>query len=152
MGIYFDRLPNGTNTIQLLTTVRQSDSVNDDTPWMTFSNAPQTIVINNSVTFTNWDDLIWNNTNYTFNAQSTTGNVDWEIDIYDVNGDYVNSGTGHSDDGNISWTWDLTDYTGASRADGDDDPDFYPYLTITQDSDAELPAGVHANASGGSST
>ena len=86
IGIYFDRLPNGTNTIQLLTSVRQSDAVNDDTPWMTFSNAPQTIVINNLVAFTNWDDLIWDNANYYFNAQCSVGDVDWEIDIYDVNG------------------------------------------------------------------
>ena len=153
IGIYFDRLPNGTNTIQLLTSVRQSDAVSDDTPWMTFSNAPQTIVINNLVAFTNWDDLIWDNTNYSFNAQCSVGDVDWEIDIYDVNGYYVNSQTGHSDDGNISWTWDLTDYTGASRADGDNDPDFYPYITITEDAGTEAQTGgAHPNAGGGSTT
>jgi hypothetical protein len=153
MGIYFDRLPNGTNTIQLLTSIRQSDIINDDTPLMTFSNAPQTIVINNLVNFTNWDDMIWNNTNYTFNAQCSETNVNWEIDIYDVNGDYVNSQTGTSTDGNISWTWDLTDYTGESRGDGDDDPDFYPYITISQNSGSDaLAGGVHPNAGGPSST
>lgn len=36
MGVYFDRLPNGTSTIQLLTTVRQSDTLNDQTPYMVF--------------------------------------------------------------------------------------------------------------------
>ena len=51
MGIYFDQLPNGTNTIQLLTTVRQSDTLNDQTPYMVFSNAPQAIVISNFVTY-----------------------------------------------------------------------------------------------------
>jgi hypothetical protein len=141
MGIYFDRLPNGTNTIQLLTSILQSDAVNDNTPWMTFSNAPQTIVINNLVTFTNWDDLIWDNTNYTFNAQCSVSNVNWEIDIYDINGDYVNSQTGTSADGNISWTWDLTDYTGANRGDGDSDPDFYPYITITENGGSDAQTG-----------
>ncbi len=130
MGIYFDRFQNGTNTIQLLTTVRQSDTLDDQTPYMVFSNAPQTIVIGNLVTFTNWDDLILGST-YTFKAQTVT-NVDWEIDIYDVYDNFVNYQTGHSSDGNISWTWDLTDYTGASRSDADSDPDFYPYITITQ--------------------
>lgn len=137
MGIYFDRLPNGTNTIQLLTTVRQSDTLNDQTPYMVFSNAPQTIAIGNFVSYTNWDDLIWNNTNYTFRAQ-TVSNVDWEIDIYDVNGDFVNSQTGHSDDGNISWTWDLTDYNGDSR-NYDGDPFFYPYITIGDPSTSPMP-------------
>ena len=141
MGIYFDRLPNGTNTIQLLTSILQSDAVNDNTSWMTFSNAPQTIVINNLVTYTNWDDLIWDNTNYTFNAQCSVTNVNWEIDIYDINGDYVNSQTGTSADGNISWTWDLTDYTGANRGNGDSDPDFYPYITITENGGSDAQTG-----------
>ena len=82
VGIYFDLLPNGTNTIQLLTTVRQSDVIDGQTPYMVFSNAPAAITIGNLITFTNCDDFIWNGTNYTFNAQ-TVANVDWEIDIYD---------------------------------------------------------------------
>jgi len=141
LGIYFDRLPNGTNTIQLLTTVRQSDELSDQTPYLTFSNAPQTIVIGNTVSFTNWSDLIWNNTNCTFTAQ-TTSNVDWEIDVYDVSGNFVNSQIGHSDDGNISWTWDLTDYNGNSRND-DSDPYFYPYIIISQNSGTS--GQIHAN-------
>ncbi len=130
VGIYFDRLSNGTNTIQLLTTVRQSDTLSDQTPYMVFSNAPAAITIGNLITFTNWDDLIWNNTNYTFRAQ-TVANVDWEIDIYDIYDNFVNYQTGHSSDGNIAWTWNLYDYWGDPRNNPDSDPVFYPYLTIT---------------------
>ena len=130
MGIYFDRLPNGTNTIQLITTVRQSDELSDQTPYMVFSNAPQTIVIGNSIMFTNWDDLIWNNSSYTFRAHTVT-NVDWEIDIYDYNGDFVNYQTGHSSDGNIAWTWNLYDYWGNPRSNPDADPVFYSTTTLT---------------------
>jgi len=144
VGIYFDRFPNGTNTIQLLTTVRESDTLNDQTPYMVFSNAPVAITIGNLIMFTNWDDLIWNNTNYTFRAQ-TVANVDWEIDIYDINDNFVNYQTGHSDDGNIAWAWNLTDYWGNSRNNPDSDPDFYPYITITgnlvQNADNEPNAG-----------
>ncbi len=75
VGIYFDRLPNGTNTIQLITTVRQSDTLNDQTPYMVFSNAPAAITIGNLITYTNWDDLIWNNTNCTMTAQCSVSNV-----------------------------------------------------------------------------
>jgi hypothetical protein len=133
VGIYFDRFPNGTNTIQLLTTVRQSDTLNDQTPYMVFSNAPQTITIGNTFIYTNWADLILSNT-YTFNAQSSVTNVNWEIDIYDVYDNFVNYQTGYSSDGNISWPWDLTDYNGNSRANGDADPFFFSYLTVTTSS------------------
>jgi hypothetical protein len=138
MGIYFDRLPNGTNTIQLLTTVRQSDQLSDQTPYITFSNAPQTITVSNSVSYTNWADLILSNT-YTFNAQSSTTNVDWEIDIYDVYGSFVNSQTGHSDGGNISWEWNLTDANGYSRND-DNDPFFYAYISLNSGPLKPLPS------------
>jgi hypothetical protein len=38
----------------------------DQTPYMVFSNAPQTVVISNFVTYTNWSSLILSNS-YTFN-------------------------------------------------------------------------------------
>ena len=149
MGVYFDRFPNGTNTIQLLTTVRESDTLNDQTPYMVFSNAPAAINIGNSITFTNWATLILSNT-YTFQAQSSVPNVNWEIDIYDVNNNFVNYQTGYSADGNISWTWNLQDYNGNSRID-DSDPFFFPYITVTQNSSSPAQGGgVQPNA--GSST
>jgi hypothetical protein len=127
MGIYFDRMPNGTNAIQLLTTVRESDTIDDQTPYMVFSNEVQSIVLNNFVTYTNWSSLILSNS-YTFNAQRTASNVNWEIDIYDVNDNFANYATGTTN-GLISWTWDLTDYDGNNRQD-DSGPFFYPYITI----------------------
>jgi hypothetical protein len=129
VGVYFDRLPNGTNTIQLITTVRTSDTLNDQTPYNVFSNAPAAITIGNLITYTNWNDLVFSNA-FTFKAQSRVANVDWEIDIYDVFGNFVNYQTGHSADGNISWAWNLMDYNSNSRLD-DSDPFFYPYITIT---------------------
>jgi hypothetical protein len=136
VGIYFDLMANGVHTIQLLSTLRISDTLSDNTVFLVLSNAPESIVVSNLVTFTNWTDLIWNNTNYTFQAQSSIPDVNWEIDIYDVNGDFVNSQTGYSADGNISWTWNLTDSSGNPRSNPESDPFFYPYITITQNSDA----------------
>jgi hypothetical protein len=129
VGVYFDRFPNGTNTIQLISSVRESDVISDQTPYITFSNAPAAITIGNLITYTNWDELIFSNT-YTFKAQSSVANVDWEIDIYDAYDNFVNSQTGHSADGNIAWAWNLTDYNTSSRLD-DSDPFFFAYLTIT---------------------
>jgi hypothetical protein len=148
VGVYFDEFPNGTNSIQLLTTVRQSDFVNAQTPYIVYSNAPAAITIGNLITFTNWDDFIWDNGTYTFRAQ-TVPNVDWEIDIYDWNNNFVNYQTGHSSDGNISWTWNLYDYWGNPRNNPDSDPGFIPYFTITgnlSNSAQTGEAGANANS------
>lgn len=150
MAIYFDRFPNGTNTIQLLTTVRQSDTLNDQTPYMVFSNAPAAINIGNSITFTNWSELILSNT-YTFQAQSSLPNVNWEIDIYDAYDNFVNYQTGYSADGNISWTWNLMDYWGNNRQ-GDSDPFFFPYITVTQNSSSPAQSGGAQPNAGGSAS
>jgi hypothetical protein len=151
VGINFARFPNGTNTIQLVTTVRQSDQLNDQTPYMVFSNAPAAINIQNLISYTNWSDLIINGS-YTFNLQCVP-NVDWEIDIYDWNGNFVNYQTGHSSDGNISWAWNLIDYWGNSHGNFDSDPAFFPYITIT----GNLPSlaqngGAQPNAGSSSSS
>ena len=151
-GIYFDRFPNGTNTLQLITSVRRSDNLNDETAYIVFSNAPVVITIGNLITFTNWADLIWNNTNCTFSAQSSVPNVDWESDIYDAYGQFVNYQTNHSSDGNIAWTWNLVDYWGNPRNNPDSDPFFYPYITITQNSGNSAQNGGIQPDAGGSST
>lgn len=146
VGIYFDQFPNGTNTLQLLTTVRQSDLTGSQTPFIVYSNAPAAITIGNLIAFTNWDDFIWDNGSYTFKAQ-TVANVDWEIDIYDWNDQFVNYQTGHSSDGNISWTWNLYDYWGNPRNNPDSDPGFIPYFTITGNlSNSAQGGGAGANA------
>jgi hypothetical protein len=129
MGIYFDRFPNGTHTIQLISTLRLSDTLDDNTSYLVLSNLTRTITVGNTITFTNWDYLILSNT-YTFQAQSMITNVNWEIDIFDANNNFVNSQTDSSSDGNIQWIWDLTDYTGASRVD-DSDPFFFAEVSVT---------------------
>jgi hypothetical protein len=140
MGIHFDRLANGVYQIQLVSTLRLSDTLDDNTAYLVLSNRPANITVDNLITFTNWDDLIWNNTSYTFRAQ-TVPNVDWEIDIYDVYDNFVNYETGHSADGNIEWTWDLYDYWGNPRTDSDADPVFYPYITLTGNFGNSAPGG-----------
>ena len=151
VGINFARFPNGTNTIQLVTTVRQSNVIGDDTPEMVFSNAPAAINIQNLISYTNWSDLIING-NYTFNLQCVP-NVDWEIDIIDWNGQWVNGSTGHSSDGNISWTWNLIDWQGYSRGNFDSDPAFFPYITITGNLGSSAQnGGAQPNGSSSAST
>jgi hypothetical protein len=149
VGINFARFPNGTNTIQLVTTVRQSDQFSDQTPFMVFSNTPAAINIQNLISYTNWSDLIINGS-YTFNLQCVP-NVDWQIDIIDWNNQWVNGATGHSSDGNISWTWNLVDWQGNARGNFDSDPAFFPYITITGNLPSSAPSGG-AQPNGGSSS
>lgn len=129
MGIYFDLLPSGTYQIQLITTLRINDVVGDDMVSLVLSNQVRTIVVDNEVTFPDWDDLI-QSTNFTFHAQTKRSDTDWWIDIYDAWYNYVNGGSGHTSNGQIQWTWDLTDTAGNPRDDLDSDPFFYSYITF----------------------
>jgi len=123
MGVYFDRLSSGSYTIQLRCALRLNDAVGDDAVYLVLTNQAKTIVVNNQITFTNWNETIQGDT-YTFDAQIANQNSDWSIDIYDAWDNYVNTGSGHTSNGHITWTWDITDYLGNSRDDFDSDPYF----------------------------
>ena len=144
MGIYFDRIPNGVWTIQLVSALRLNDLVGDGELYLTLANQVRTITVNNQITFTNWNDVIWGDS-YTFNAQVANPSSDWSIDIYDAWGNYVNTGSGHTTNGQITWTWDLTDYLGNPRTDFDSDPMFYSETTFSTAGNG--PATTRANPS-----
>ena len=129
VGIFFDRVPNGTYQIQLVSTLRLSDEIGDTTTYLMLTNLSRSIVVNNQVVFTNSSDLILSGT-YNFNAHLKNTNTDWWIDIYDAWGNYVNTGSGHTYNGQVSWNWGLTDYNGYSRDNSDSDPYFDAYITF----------------------
>jgi hypothetical protein len=129
MGIYFDLFTNGTYQIQLQTTVRLNDEVGDGTVSLVLSNLVRTIVVDNEVTFPDWEDLILG-TNTIFRAQTKTNVTDWWIDIYDAWNNYVNGGSGHTTNGLIEWAWDLRDTSGNPRNSLDNDPLFNSYITF----------------------
>ena len=146
MGIYFDRIPNGTHQIQLVSTLHLNDEVDDEAIFLVLSNRAQSITVDNQITFTNWDDTIWNNTNYTFRAQSKNPDTDWWIDIFDAWGNWVNGAAGHTTNGQIEWTWDLTDYDGNLRDSLENDPFFDPWITFNL-ATANGSAGANSQAS-----
>lgn len=129
MGIDFDRLTNGTHQIQLITTLRLNDDVGESSVFLVLSNNPVSVVVNNLVTFPDWDNFMQGDT-YTFKAQLANPDTDWTIDIYDVWGQYVNSGSGHTYNGQVSWTWDQYDWMGNNRDNFDSDPYFYSEITF----------------------
>jgi hypothetical protein len=135
VGIYFDRITNGTYQMQLATTLRLGDDVDDTTYYLSLTNQAATISVSNQVIYTNWNDLILSDS-YTFNAQTLNTNTAWQIDIYDAWGYYVNSGFGATTNGQIAWIWDLYEYWGDSRANSDTDPYFQGFITFTTDAGA----------------
>ncbi len=141
VGIYFDRMASGTHSIQLRSTLRISDEVvGDDVPLQALLNSTRSIWVDNQVAFTNWDDLVWNNTNYTFRAKLKNLNTDWWIDIYDAWGGYINGSSGHTSNGEVEWTWDLTDWQANPRDTLENDPFFVPYITFEPASAGGPPA------------
>jgi len=131
MGIYFDRIPSGTHQIQLVSTLHLNDEGDEDAVFLVLSNLTRSIVVANEVAFTGWEDTIWNNTNYTFRAQTKTNNTDWSIDIYDAWDYFVNGASGHTSNGQIECTWDLTDYWSYTHDSLENDPFFYALITFT---------------------
>jgi hypothetical protein len=129
MGIDFDRLTNGTHQLQLVTTLRLNDDIGENSVLLVLSNRPVSVVVANLVTFPDWDDYMQGDT-YTFKAQLANADTDWTIDIYDVWGQYVNSGSGHTYNGQVSWTWDQYDWMGNYRDGFDNDPYFYAEITF----------------------
>ncbi len=131
-GIWFhnDRLTNGVHALQLVSTLKLSFALNDNTPYITMTNPPFSTAINNPIIFQKWTNLIVG-TNFTFNAQTTINPSTWQIDLYDQNGSWVNTGTGTTANGNISWTWNLYDSQGTIRDNVEADPYYIPIVTVT---------------------
>jgi hypothetical protein len=148
MGISFDRIPNGSWTLQLTASLRLDDSVGEDTVYLVLSNQVRTITVANQITFTNWNDVIQADT-YTFDANIANANSDWWIDIYDTLGYYVNTGSGHTTNGHITWTWDLTDSLYYPRTDFDSDPMFYSETTFSTAGDGPTTTRINPPTSGG---
>jgi hypothetical protein len=65
------------------------------------------------------------------NITAEVQNADWEIDIYDWNGNFVDYGTGTTTNGTIQWTWNLTDINGNPRNNLANDRQFFPYLWLS---------------------
>ncbi|MGH7975105.1 MAG: hypothetical protein ACREC8_00430, partial [Limisphaerales bacterium] len=131
-GFWFrhDLFANGEHTLQIRTLLTLNNVIGQWSQYLTLTNKPVHVWITNDFTFTNWDDLIWNHTNYTFKAQSTEPRVNWRIDVYDSSGRWLITKYGRTTTGDIRWTWNLRDAHGHSHDDPDTDRYFKPYLTV----------------------
>jgi hypothetical protein len=131
-GMWFnhDRLPNGQHTLQLRTAIHLNNLKVEGTPTLPLTAPAFTSTVNNPISFDLWHDGIVGNS-HLFRAKTTLHPANWQLDIYDANGELVTSHTGSTTDGSMAWTWDLRDTSGNLRDDLDYDPFFDPWLTVT---------------------
>jgi hypothetical protein len=128
-GLWFwhDTLPNGEHTLQLRSLLAFNSLV-EGCQYVTMTNRPVRIRINNQISYPDWQPFIQGDT-YTFAAHSTTRRVNWRIDVYDLRGWLLISKTGRTTNGEIRWTWNLRDKRGQSHDDFDANPSFRSLLT-----------------------
>ncbi len=129
-GLWFqhDTLRNGEHALQLSTLLTLNTIVGDASQFLTLTNRPVRVRVNNEISYEDWLPFIQGDT-YTFVARSATPRVNWRIDVYDKQERLIASKTGRTTNGEIRWTWNLRDKQGRSRDDFDSDQSFRSALT-----------------------
>lgn len=130
LWVNHDRMANGVHPFRLRTTLHLSSAPSELSDDLTMTAPAFTSTVNNPITFTTWNDNITGNS-HVFRTATTSYPADWQIDVYDVSENWVQSASGYTTNGEIVWTWDLRDSTGTLRNDLDIDPYFDPRVTIT---------------------
>jgi hypothetical protein len=123
-------LQNGTHTLQVAVTWMNPDNSNGNNVNITRYSDPVTITVSNVINYPNWEPEIGEAGISAYFAQTVFTNVDWQIDIYDVNSNFVQTLTGHTDDGTIAAYWNMTDTNGVVRTNADVDPEFQTMITV----------------------
>ena len=117
--------PNGDDSTESLSPSRYSD--------------PVMITVSNSIYYPQWEEDIGEPNIAAYYAKTTCTSMDWTIDIYDVNTNFVQRLTGHTDDGIIEAYWNMVDTNGIVRTNADVDPEFSSVLTVADPAMKGLP-------------
>jgi hypothetical protein len=132
-------LENGDHYIQLEAAWLNPDL--DDRNNFTFTRISDaaTITVSNVIYYPDWEEEMGE---YGFSAyfvKTTCTNADWQIDIYDVRTNFVQTLAGHTDDGLIEAYWDLVDTNSITRTNLDLDPEFSATITVADPVTKPLP-------------
>lgn len=100
---------------------------------------PFTLTVSNIIYYPDWVDNVSELGYAVYFARTTCTNADWQIDIYDVNTNYVQSLTGHTTDGIIEAYWDMVDTNGVTRTNIDVDPEFSSVITVGDPTSKKAP-------------
>ena len=117
--------PSGDDSTESLYPSRYSDAI--------------TITVSNAIYYPYWEEDIGEPSIAAYYAKTTCTDADWSIDIYDVNTNFVQRLTGHTDDGTIAAYWNMVDTNSVVRTNADVDPEFSSVLTVGDPVTKKLP-------------
>lgn len=98
-----------------------------------------TLTVSNTIYYPEWEEEGGEYGESAYFVKTTCTNADWSIDIYDVNTNFVQRLTGHTDDGIIEAYWNLVDTNGVTRTNTDTDPEFSAIITLADPATKKLP-------------
>ena len=124
-----DRLPNGTHTLQLLSSFSMNNIIGEQSQVLALSNQPVHVNVSNAVSYAGWEPFI-TKTDCVIVAQSAIPRVCWHIDIYDSNRQLLAGNSGQTTNGEIRWSWDLRDNQGRLHNNPDADFVFFPSIEV----------------------
>jgi hypothetical protein len=100
------------------------------------------LVVSNVICFPEWEDEVGELGFSAYFAKTTCTNANWQIDIYDVGSNLVQSLAGVTTDGVIETNWDMMDRYGVMRTNVDLDPAFSGIITVSDPIQKKLPPKV----------
>lgn len=132
-------LENGDHSIQLEAAWLNPDLGDVNNFTFTRISDVATITVSNVIYYPDWEEEMGEYGFSAYFAKTTCTNADWQIDIYDVRTNLVQTLAGHTDDGLIEAYWDLVDTNGVTRTNLDLDPEFSATITVADPVTKALP-------------
>jgi hypothetical protein len=118
------RLANGTYYIQARASWLSGTTDENADPFESFSSTPISIDVSNEISFPDWEENFGGNACW-FTFSSATPDVDWQLDVYDSQLNYIGSFADHSVDGLVDVQWNLVGPDGVTH----NDPYYYSVVT-----------------------
>ena len=124
-------LENGAHTFQIEVTWQNPGSPDGNHVFVSRQSDPVTVSVSNQIYYPQWEQAVGEAPISAYFLKTTGSDVDWEIDIYDVGSNLVQTLTGHTTDGTITAYWNMVDMNGNTRTNADVDPEFSSIVTVS---------------------
>ncbi|MEI7728906.1 MAG: hypothetical protein WCO56_05015 [Verrucomicrobiota bacterium] len=115
------RLLNGPHLIQAQATWNSGGMGSGVNPFFSASSEPISVTVSNEISYPNWmDGFGQDNTGSgacAFVAMSATPQVNWQLDVYNSQQQYIGSVSGQTSDGSVEFDWNLVGPGGITNTD-----------------------------------
>ena len=121
-------LENGDHTVQVVASWTNPDLTDPNFQYFTRYSDPFTLSVSNIIYYPNWEDEI-SELGFAslFPLKTTCTNANWQIDIYDVSNQLVQTLSGYTTNGFVETNWNLVDLNGVTRT---NDTEFSSVITV----------------------